>query len=196
MARPRSITNEQILDAARIVFLERGPGATTAEIAAKAKISEGSIFKRFNTKTELFQAALGASVQPGWFEVLPAAMEMGLQEGLMRVGQAALDFFIEMIPRLNMMLSSLPEVHQGLPTFSREGMPVKAIRMLAGLMQHWQQKGLMRQTDPEVGARMFLGAIFHFAFTEVSGINRWLPMPRQQFLEHLVENLAQGLEAR
>ncbi|MEL6856690.1 MAG: TetR family transcriptional regulator, partial [Cyanobacteria bacterium J06607_13] len=42
MARPRKITIEQILEAAQAVFLEKGFGASTQEIASAAGISEGS----------------------------------------------------------------------------------------------------------------------------------------------------------
>jgi hypothetical protein len=41
MARPVTISDEQILDAARAVFTEKGPRATTAEIAERAGVSEG-----------------------------------------------------------------------------------------------------------------------------------------------------------
>jgi len=54
MARPTVIRDETIIDAAREVFLERGFGATTAEVAVRAGVSEGSIFKRFNSKVDLF----------------------------------------------------------------------------------------------------------------------------------------------
>ena len=59
MARPTSIKDETIVAAAREVFLERGIQATTAEVAERAGVSEGSVFKRFKTKSELFRAAMG-----------------------------------------------------------------------------------------------------------------------------------------
>ena len=59
MARPTVIRDEQILDAARIVFLERGVLATTAEVAQRAQVSEGSLFKRFKTKAEQIGRASG-----------------------------------------------------------------------------------------------------------------------------------------
>jgi len=49
MARPPVITEERILDAARGVFLKKGIRATTAEVAKRAGIAEGSIFNRFDT---------------------------------------------------------------------------------------------------------------------------------------------------
>lgn len=56
--RPVKITNEQILEATRGVFLELGPKTTSREIARRACVSEGTIFKRFPTKMQLFREAL------------------------------------------------------------------------------------------------------------------------------------------
>lgn len=50
MPRPVSIQDDVILRAAREIFLEKGWDATTSEIAAKAGVSNGIIFKRFKTK--------------------------------------------------------------------------------------------------------------------------------------------------
>ena len=58
MPRPVTIQDSAILDAARRVFLVRGYSASTAEIARRAGVSEGSLFKRFRTKTALFLAAI------------------------------------------------------------------------------------------------------------------------------------------
>ena len=78
MSRPTSIKDQTIIDAARAVFLERGFGATTAEVAERAMVSEGTLFKRFRTKAELFQAAMHPQfAELGWLADLEA-----------RVGQA------------------------------------------------------------------------------------------------------------
>ena len=59
MARPTIIRTEQIVETARLLFLEHGYTLSTASIARKLNISEGSIFKRFKTKDALFAAAMG-----------------------------------------------------------------------------------------------------------------------------------------
>ncbi len=58
MARPATIRDEDLLEAARAVFLERGILATTADVAARAGVSEGTLFKRFGSKTGLFHRAV------------------------------------------------------------------------------------------------------------------------------------------
>jgi AcrR family transcriptional regulator len=63
MARPITISNQQIIDATRALVTERGMLATSQQIALRANVSEGTIFKRFRTKTELFQTALGVQAR-------------------------------------------------------------------------------------------------------------------------------------
>jgi AcrR family transcriptional regulator len=58
MARRPSIRDEDILEAAREIFLAKGIRATTAEVAERARVSEGILFHRFKSKEGLFRAAL------------------------------------------------------------------------------------------------------------------------------------------
>ena len=71
MPRPVSIQDDVILRAAREIFLEKGWDATTSEIAAKAGVSHGIIFKRFKTKQALFQSAM--QEQGNWGQTIPVA---------------------------------------------------------------------------------------------------------------------------
>ena len=54
------IDDQKLLEVARDVFLRRGVGATTAEVAKKAGISQASVFKHFKSKQRLFFAAMKA----------------------------------------------------------------------------------------------------------------------------------------
>lgn len=56
--RPTTIADESILSATRALLAEQGPLVPSAAIAARAGVSEGTIFKRFSTKADLFRAAL------------------------------------------------------------------------------------------------------------------------------------------
>ena len=61
----------RILEVARRLFLERGFKATTAEVAREAGVAEGSLFKRWKTKQELFLSAMSAGDEdPIWVQTL------------------------------------------------------------------------------------------------------------------------------
>ncbi len=58
MGRKKTVSDADLLEAARAVFVAEGMGASTKEIARRANVSEGVIFQRFATKDELFFAAM------------------------------------------------------------------------------------------------------------------------------------------
>jgi AcrR family transcriptional regulator len=58
MGRKKTISDADLLQAARAIFVSQGFGASTKEIARCAGVSEGVIYQRFATKDELFFAAM------------------------------------------------------------------------------------------------------------------------------------------
>ena len=58
MGRARTVEDEDILEAARLAFLDRGQLATTREIADAAGISQAVLYQRFGSKDDLFFAAM------------------------------------------------------------------------------------------------------------------------------------------
>jgi AcrR family transcriptional regulator len=198
MARTPSITDEQILKAAREAFFESGLNATTADIAARAGISEGTIFRRFPTKHDLFMAAMGLPACPGWVDTLDAFIDGSaggsLTQNLTTLGHEILAFFEDLIPKMSMVMASgtkelMP--FEGL----EEPPPVRGIKGLANYLNHEQRTGRMRACDPEIAARMYLGALHMYAFADAMGINDFLPMPRQTYVRGVVDNLLRGIRA-
>jgi AcrR family transcriptional regulator len=62
--KPKPKTRARILDAARELFNERGPGnVTTAEIAAAVGINEGNLYYHFQRKEQLLEALFGEFAQ-------------------------------------------------------------------------------------------------------------------------------------
>ncbi len=70
MVRPRQVTDEQVLEIAREVFLEHGPKAPVSIIAGRLGVSDAALFKRFGTKQNLVLAALLPPEEPDFLQVL------------------------------------------------------------------------------------------------------------------------------
>src|SRR5688500_17788449 len=104
MPRPPKIRDEEILAAARAVFLEKGFAATTAEVARRAGIAEGSVFNRFPTKAALFQAAMRPTLEePPWARLLVDRAGQGdLVENLVEIGVEVLEFLRQIVPVMMM----------------------------------------------------------------------------------------------
>ncbi|MGM0556620.1 MAG: TetR/AcrR family transcriptional regulator [Myxococcota bacterium] len=192
MARPQSITDEQILDAARDVFLEHGIQAPTSAIAEQAGISEGTIFRRYETKEKLFQAAMGIPHEPEWFAQAEQLEEHeDVEEALTELGFGMIEFFSDMIPKMSMLMScgaSGPQMFEG----NADAPPIRAIRTLTRFFAAHQRAGRLKNFDPEIAARMFLGSIFHFCFSECVGINQFAPMPERSYVRGVVDTILRG----
>jgi TetR/AcrR family transcriptional regulator len=71
MARRETPPRERILDAAHIEFAERGlAGARIDTIAREAEASKERLYAHFKTKRDLFDSALGASIDR-WVAAVP-----------------------------------------------------------------------------------------------------------------------------
>src|ERR1019366_7859921 len=69
MTRPKTISDDEILSAARKLFRAHGHAVSTRQVAESAGISEGVLYQRFVSKDELFFAAMAPSA-PDLEEVL------------------------------------------------------------------------------------------------------------------------------
>jgi AcrR family transcriptional regulator len=167
MARPVSIRNETVLTAARAVFLRHGYQASTAQVARAAGISEGSLFKHFKTKTELFLAAMDVKARAQeWQNRLVNAEGRGDIRSLLEFAG------LELIERLQTLMPCLMMVNSSGVTFAharKEGEvppPVQHIRALARYFRAETRLGRLHVPHPELQAHAFVGALSHYVFCE------------------------------
>jgi AcrR family transcriptional regulator len=165
LARPVTIQDDTILDAAREVFLERGALATTAEVASRAGVSEGTLFNRFRSKEELFRACMSQREPADWARALPEKVGKGKMSDMLRgVGTDILAFFRELVPVL-LMEAGTPAF---LPAAADRRHPASEhIQRLGDYLKAEMSLGRIAKSDAEVLARTFAGALFSYAFVEL-----------------------------
>lgn len=190
MARPIKVSDRDILDAAREVFLARGLRATTAEVAARCGVSEGTIFNRFKTKDDLFHAAMDLELaEPSWLTDLCANVGSGDLDGnLVSLGMHGLDYFRVAIPMKMLQWSNRAGA-------ANAGGPLpRIVRKLAAYFEAEMRCGRMCRHDPEIVARTFVGGLVTYAYMEnVESSDAELPMPREMFVRGLVSVLRRGV---
>jgi AcrR family transcriptional regulator len=176
MPRPPKITNEEILAAAREVFLEQGINASTLAIAEKAGISEASIFKRFVTKQALFLAAMGISETPKWVKVLSSDTPTAeIRAELTDICGQMLEFYQEVMPRVFMVMT------QGnLPVPPIVPPPIRDSQLLAGYLDRAIEQGHLKSCDSMTVAHTIVGAINNYVITQT--IATKIPFPVSFFL--------------
>ena len=203
MARPTVIRNGDLLIAARSVFLERGILATSAEVALRAGVSEGTLFKRFKTKSELFRAAMGIDIEsvPDAIAELPSKVGMGtVRENMVDGGLAFVGFFERVMPFM-MMVWSNPlynrrRGHDPIPDGFDvpDPLPIRAQRLVATYLEGEILRERIRAIDPKVIARAYLGAMSSYVFTEILVSRQGGPtIDRGVYVRDVVEALWGGM---
>jgi AcrR family transcriptional regulator len=186
MARPPSISNQQILDAARAEFLAHGfTKASTVHIARSAGVSEGSIFNRFPTKDELFRAAMD-DAQPPALDLDGYVGKGDLRQNLIRITVESVHFLNSFLPKL-MLRWSERELGPKAKMCTR---PREILRALTAFFK--AEKALGRVGgDPPIIARMFMGSVWNYCFLLAVAGDR--SMSVKSFAERLVAGLWQGI---
>jgi AcrR family transcriptional regulator len=202
MARPTTIDDEDILEAAREVFLARGIKATTAEVAERAGISEGTVFKRFRSKNQLFRAAMeeGMKAHGEWTNAFREQAGHGdVREQLAIMFHRAIEHLRVIIP-LMMMSWSNPAAAQAHGFGGSKGQhtpPLDALRIITEYLEVEMRLGRVRRQDPEIVARAMMGAVWNFAHFEIilreAGQE---PMPEETYVRGLLGLFWPGLEPK
>lgn len=185
------------MEAARAVFLERGPKATTALVAERAGVSEGTVFKRFASKDDLFRAAMGpALARLEWMSVLSEpAGDRGLEERLFVIGMHLVTHLRAVIPLAVVTLAARQSGAEAWGILDGPGSPpVRTIQRFTAFFDHEMRNKRVRRCDPELLARTFVGAIEGFVFLELTtALSGELPMAAESFVRGFVDVVLAGV---
>lgn len=190
--RPRQFTDEELYAVARRVFLEHGPGVSTAVIAAELGVSPPALFRRVGTKEELLFRAMTQGLPPPWIEkVAEGPDERPVREQLLDVAHEVDAFFTRMMPAFSTLRAAgiCPEdmtKHFDVPP------PVRAVRALTAWFRRLHEGGHVRARNPEAVAIAFLGtmharSMFRHILGDVA------PTGGPDYLQDVVDMLLQGI---
>lgn len=192
MARPRLISDEQIIATTRECVLARGPHVSIDAIAEKLGVTGPALIKRFGNRQELLLKALLPDPNSPWlqrFERSPddRPLEVQLREHL----QVTWDFFLEMIPCITALRESgipqermWPSKHEG---------PLRAMQTVGRWLTQAREQGLAELSAPDAVAAAMLGAIQHHAFTTYIVNKSFSSRSSREFLDDLAAFFARAL---
>jgi len=193
VARPITITDEQILEAARAVFLKDGMNASTVEIARLAGVAEGSIFRRFPTKEALFRAAIKPPAVPSWVRELDSLSGQGdMRDNLIRITREIIRFAQERMPLVMLGWSHKPSASDPAPD-EEEPPIVRDSRRLARFLQEEVDRGRLRPCQVDMMARLLLGTCLNIVLDSVLNKRPLGAEEIDRFTADLIETLWLGI---
>lgn len=151
------------MDAGLKLFSKKGYlGATTKEIAAKAGVAELTVFRHFSSKQKLFEEIIRRySFLPALKGLLPQLKEMDYADALHEIAGKFLERLSERRDLVRIMNSEIYRY----PLSVREiyhNFIDEVFRTLATYFRELQERKVLREFQPELGARAFLGMFFSY----------------------------------
>lgn len=165
-----------ILEAATALFLAEGyAGTSLAKVAATAGVSTATLFKRFPTKADLFNAIVTEAWASEQREV--ASPEPGdPRAGLTTIGRDYVRLLTrpEMVSLFRLVISEAPRFPELAKTHFALG-KLPYFDSVRAYLQAEQAAGTMSIADPQTATTQFLGMVSNFAFWPRLLLPDWAP---------------------
>lgn len=149
---------QQILDAARSVFLEAGfDRANTDEIARRAKVSKATLYGYFPDKRSLFIAFMENAAGANRAGLFPPHPEQPIRETLRLLGTALLSMLLSTDAQKMFRLAiaesvRFPELSRALFQSGQE----QGVKQIAAIIREATEEGELNALNPELAAAQFV----------------------------------------
>ena len=172
------------------MFLENGFAASTAAIAERAGVSEGSIFKRFSTKEALFCEAMASSIEELSFDHRVGQGELADQ--LVAIATELITFYRNVLPQMTMLWANSNARPVEIFRRSGEPPPLRILKKLTRYVEAETRLGRLSASDPQVLARILSASTHSFVFKEMIGVQKRMPIDQEYYTAEVVRTLLHG----
>lgn len=194
MARPQTISDEEILQTARKCFLEQGPSVPTEVIAAELGVSPQALYKRFQSKQNLMLAAVLPCDTPAWNAVIEAGPdERPFQQQLVELLFELADFFLDVARRMSVLRFSGLDPCESFRQFD-EPPPLRDIRLISAWLQRACDQQMIRKVDFRATAMMILSSLHGPAMLKDMLGEHPTGHSQHEYVHHVANLLLQGLQ--
>jgi len=180
-------TRTRILQAAQKLFAHQGyDGTTTHELAQKAGVAEGTVFRHFETK----KAILVEVATQGWIEILTDLLtelsEMGSYKAVAQVMRKRMLNLHQNVDMLKVCFLEA-QFHPDLRDRIQLEVITKMTTVAEAFFQTAMDKGIYRPMNPRIVAQVFLGMFTVAGFSQDTIME---PGSSPQALQEMAEGLA------
>ncbi|WP_096270824.1 TetR/AcrR family transcriptional regulator [Paucisalibacillus globulus] len=200
----QNLTEKQkgILAAATELFAEKGFAATsTSEIAKKAGVAEGTIFRHYKSKKDL----LLTIVSPTMMRVIGPVVKKDINKVLNKEFTTFEDFIRAMvsnriefvknnIPMLRVVIQELP-FHEELKKQAIEHIGNDVFERLREIVRHFQAKGQIIDMHPDTIIRVVASSIFSYIITSYVILPE-VDWDEEVEIERIIQVLTNGIAKR
>jgi AcrR family transcriptional regulator len=188
---------QDIVKAAMELFAMKGfRGTTTRDLAAQADVNEAIIFRHFKTKQELYLAILEEKLSQGHppFAEMEALAALNDDEKfLVTVGHIFLEKHEQDTTFMRLLLFSALEGHELSDMFLSE---MAGRDPLANYLKRRMDEGALRQMDPHLAARAFIGMFVSFVqWQEIFGLKKTRTFDRDEVVKTFVSTFLTGIKS-
>lgn len=163
-------------------FAEKGFSATsTSEIAKKAGVAEGTIFRHYKTKKDLLLAIVAPMmakfVAPFFIKDLKKVLDQDyehVEDFLRAMLENRREFLIKNLATVKILVQEIP-FHPELKDLFKEHIALKVYALFENLVEHYQEKGQIIQIPAYSVFRMIFSSIFGYL------IARYMIMPEVEW---------------
>lgn len=183
----------RILQAALRLFARKGyDGTTTKDLAEKAKVAEGTIFRHFNNK----KAILIELATNGWIEILTDLLtelsEMGDYKAISQVMRRRMLNMHDNVDLLRVCFIEA-QYHPEL----REKIQLEVISKMTDVAEAFfetaMEKGVYRKMNPKIVAQVFLGMFAIAGFSEETIVDPTSPKAMREMAEGIADIFLNGV---
>ncbi|WP_373542241.1 TetR/AcrR family transcriptional regulator [Chamaesiphon sp.] len=190
-------THDKILKAAQKLFARNGyDGTTTKELAEKAGIAEGTLFRHFTNK----KAILVEVATNGWIELLTDLLtELSEMASYEAISQVMYKRMLRLGENYDMMRVCFMEVqsHPDLRDRIQSEVIEKMTDVAEAFFQTAMERGVYRQMNPRVIAQVFLGMFVVAGFShETIAQPGASPLEMKEMAEGLADIFLNGVLAK
>jgi TetR/AcrR family fatty acid metabolism transcriptional regulator len=193
---PRIQREAQILDAATRVFASKGyRAATTKEIAAKAGVSEGTIYNYFDSKYDLLIAMSKRLA----LESLEQLDHLPPQEDVRAYVTALVrDRFELLTKNMDLIRALMPEVlvDDELRQAYVEQVLSPALSYLGAIIENRTKAGVFREVDTQIVGRAMIGAVMSFGYLWLQRPSELDQRSQEELVSEVVGLFLDGLRVR
>lgn len=194
MARPRQISDQQILETMRSCVIERGPQVSLDVVAEKLGVTSPALLKRFGNRQELLIRALLPGHEPQWVhdaEQGPDARPLAaqLEELFGRISET----FAELVPCLTALRQSGIRMES---IAERHPSPARGLKALRGWLETARARGLVAGQELETAATAMLGAVQSNIMLAHLYKRTWSPRSQREYVKDLAQLFSRALSPR